>query len=88
MTVGTTHLPATSATALKDFAAFLCLSMLGTDVLLVVGFGITGRLFVDGLLVSAHDREIPRPAGGHKIGSAYKQLIEVTQASATSQTER
>ena len=75
--VGTTHLPVTSVTALKNLAAFLCLSMLGTNVWLVVGFGIC-RLFVDGLLVSAHDRETPHPSGEHKIGTVCKQPIRVS----------
>jgi len=76
--VGTTHLPATPATALKDLATGLCLSMLGTNVWLVIGFGIIGLLFVDGLLVSAHDRETPHPSGEHKIGTVCKQPIRVS----------
>jgi hypothetical protein len=60
---------ATARLALENLTTGLCLSMLGTNVWFVVGFGITGGLFVDGLLVSAHNGETPHPAGGHGIAS-------------------
>ncbi|KZX46721.1 hypothetical protein AV929_19740 [Haloarcula sp. K1] len=37
--VGTTHLSLTSGTPLKHLATRLCLSVLGTNVWLVAGFG-------------------------------------------------
>jgi hypothetical protein len=49
--------------ALKDVATGLCLSMLGTNSWVLVGFALW-RLFVDGLLFGAHIQERLSPVRG------------------------